>query len=297
MFGYNETMYALTPAHLDHGRAWQGFDYCYPVISRRSRGLSLGVNLSIDKVCNFDCAYCEADRKSPPNRADINLGQLGREMEKLIGLALSKELFSASPFSGAADGQRRLNDMAFSGDGEPTAAAVFQKAVNVLVGLKKGFKLDDVKLVLITNATKFQDAKVIEGIDELMENNGEIWAKLDTGTEELYQAINRSNIPYNQIIDNLVFAGRRWPLIIQTLYLDWEGSPPPQREINQYIDKIKYLLDSGAQIKGLHLYTAARPTPVPKAKPLSSSILDKIALSIKKEILDVPLDVFYGPTA
>jgi len=290
-------MQVLSPAHLDHGRVWRGFDYCYPVISRRSRGLSLGVNLSLDQVCNFDCVYCEVDRKNPPNRTDIDLGQLEDEMKTLIELTVSKELFGAGPLGMAKIEHQRFNDMAFSGDGEPTAAAKFSQAVHVLAGLKKCFGLDEVKLVLITNATRFQDARAIEGVDALMENNGEIWAKLDTGTEEYYQAINRSNIPYNKIIDNLIFAGKRWPLIIQTLCLDWDGSPPLPHEIQQYINRIKYLLDSGTQIKGLHLYTAARPTPLPKAKPLSSVLLDEIAHSIKNEIPNVPLDVFYGPTA
>jgi len=290
-------MLSLSPAHLDHGRAWQGFGYCYPVISRRSRGLSLGVNLSLDQSCNFGCVYCEVDRRNPPNRADIDLGQLEDEMKALIELAISKELFRAGPLSMARAEHQRFNDMAFSGDGEPTAAPQFAEAVHVLAGLRKRFGLDDVKLVLITNATGFQDARAIQGIDALMENNGEIWAKLDAGTEELYSAINRSNIPYRQILDNLVFAGKRWPLVIQTLFLDWDGSPPPLYEVQQYINKIKYLLDSGAQIRGMHLYTAARPTPVPRAKPLSSALLDEIALRVKKEIPETPLDVFYGPTA
>jgi len=294
---YNVTMLSLSPAHLDHGRVWRDFDYCYPVISRRSRGLSLGVNLSLDQACNFGCVYCEVDRRNPPNRTDIDLGQLEDEMNTLIELTISKELFRSGPLSMARAEQQRFNDMAFSGDGEPTAAAQFPQTVYVLAGLRKRFGLDDVKLVLITNSTRFQDAKAIEGIDALMENNGEIWAKLDAGTEELYGEINRSSIPYRQILDNLVFAGKRWPLVIQTLFLDWDGSPPPLYEIQQYINKVKYLLDSGAQIRGMHLYTAARPTPVPRAKPLSSALLDEIALRVKKEIPKTPLEVFYGPTA
>ena len=256
----------------------------------------MGVNLSLDQACNFDCVYCEVDRRNPPSRTDIDLGQLEHEMKTLIELAISKELFGSGPLGMARLEHQRFNDMAFSGDGEPTAAAQFPQAVHVLAGLRKLFSLDDVKLVLITNATRFQDARVIEGIDALMDNNGEIWAKLDAGTEGLYGAINRSNISYHQIIDNLMFASKRWPLVIQTLFLDWGGSPPPQ-EIQQYIDRIKHLLDSGAQIKGIHLYTAARPTPLPRAKPLSSAILDEIANSVKKEIPMTPLDVFYGPTA
>ena len=48
-----------------HDRAWRANRYVYPVVSRRSRGLSIGVNLNPDKACNFDCVYCQVDRRVP----------------------------------------------------------------------------------------------------------------------------------------------------------------------------------------------------------------------------------------
>ncbi|HIL25103.1 MAG TPA: radical SAM protein, partial [Verrucomicrobia bacterium] len=41
----------------DHTRHFSDFTFVYPVISRRSKGLSIGVNLNPDKICNFDCIY------------------------------------------------------------------------------------------------------------------------------------------------------------------------------------------------------------------------------------------------
>ena len=32
--------------------------FVYAVISSRAHGLSLGVNLNPDKLCNYDCLYC-----------------------------------------------------------------------------------------------------------------------------------------------------------------------------------------------------------------------------------------------
>ena len=60
-------------AHEDHRREWREFDYAYPVLSRRSKGISLGVNLNPDKICNFDCVYCEVDRNTPGKRSDISI--------------------------------------------------------------------------------------------------------------------------------------------------------------------------------------------------------------------------------
>ena len=49
----------------DHPRTHAGNRYVYPVISRRAGGLSIGINLSADKLCNFHCIYCQVDRGEP----------------------------------------------------------------------------------------------------------------------------------------------------------------------------------------------------------------------------------------
>jgi histidinol dehydrogenase len=48
------------PAPVENHRSREAGCLVYPVYSRRSRGLSLGINLFPDrKVCSFDCPYCE----------------------------------------------------------------------------------------------------------------------------------------------------------------------------------------------------------------------------------------------
>ena len=53
------------PVHRDHSRAFDDFRFVYPVVSRRSGGLSIGLNVNPDKRCNFDCLYCQVDRTVP----------------------------------------------------------------------------------------------------------------------------------------------------------------------------------------------------------------------------------------
>lgn len=284
-------------AHTDHSRIWRGFDYCYPVISRRSKGLSLGININPGKACNFDCVYCEVDRARPPKRKDLDLGQMKEEMDVLLGLAASGEIFGMRPFCAAKKEQRRLNDMAFSGDGEPTAASEFADAVSLMAGLRRSHGLADVKLVLITNATKLQEDRVVGGIDALMENGGEIWTKLDAGLDALYRAINRSMVPLDAVISNLIFAGRRWPIIVQTLFLEWGGRAPSPPDLDAYVCRLRCILDAGASLQGLHLYTVARPTPEPAARPLPTAVMDEIAKYVASGLPGVSVDVFYGPVA
>jgi len=284
----------ISPPHLDHGRLWRGFDFCYPVVSRRSRGLSLGVNISPGRACNFGCVYCEVDRTRPPGRTDFDLDQMEGEMGALLDLAVSGRLFGMRPFCFAEEGQRRLNDIAFSGDGEPTASPDFAPAVARLAGLKGGLGLGEVKLVLITNATRLQEPDVVAGIDALMENNGEIWAKLDAGTEAHYRAVNRSGVPLDRITENLASAGRRWPIKIQTMFLEWRGAAPSEGELGAYLGRLGRLLGAGARLAGLQLYTVARPAPEPGARPLPAATMDEIAKYVAGGLPGVPVDVFYG---
>src|SRR5882757_9732879 len=114
----------ILPLFTQHSRSWQQNRYVYPVISRRSKGLSIGVNLNPDKVCNFDCVYCCVDRTTPPIEREVDLGVLRDELDQMMALAISGELFGEPPFDQTPAHLKRVNDIAFSGDGEPTS---FQK--------------------------------------------------------------------------------------------------------------------------------------------------------------------------
>ena len=285
----------MIKAHLDHRRAWRDFHHAYPVISRRSRGLSLGVNLNPDQACNFDCVYCEVDRTAPPRRRDLDLDQMVRELGVLLDLAASGELYQVPPFDSARPEDRRLNDIAFSGDGEPTTAPAFAEAVARVAALKRARGLDEVKLVLITDATRLTAPEVVQGLDTLMANQGEIWAKLDAGTEAYYQTVCRSRVPFQRVLDNLLATARRWPIVIQTLFLSWQGQGPGPAEVEAYCDRLQALLDGGGTLAAVQLYTVARPTPEAEARPLKRAELDPLAARIRARLPQVPLEVYYGP--
>src|ERR1700738_688622 len=111
--------------HRDHRRTFENNVYVYAVISRRSKGVSIGVNLNPDKVCNFDCVYCQVDRKTPPLVRAVDVPRLLEELEEVLALVQPGELFAIERFQGAPLALRRLNDIAFSGDGEPTTCPQF----------------------------------------------------------------------------------------------------------------------------------------------------------------------------
>ena len=79
--------------HTDHPRRFDTNRFVYPVLSRRSGGVSIGVNLNPDKVCNFDCIYCQVDRTTTSETKFVEMSQLLEELESTLRIAASGELF------------------------------------------------------------------------------------------------------------------------------------------------------------------------------------------------------------
>src|SRR6187431_2747617 len=144
---------SIVPLHTQHPRRFEDNRFVYPVLSRRSEGISVGVNLNPDKVCNFDCIYCQVDRTTQSETKFVGTEQLLTELEDTLRLAGSGELFEHEKFRGTPPQLRRLNDIAFSGDGEPTTYRNFDEVISRVAQFKRARGLADVKMVLITNAT------------------------------------------------------------------------------------------------------------------------------------------------
>src|SRR5216110_837751 len=109
----------------DHRRTFRENLYVYAVVSRRSKGVSIGVNLNPDKICNFDCVYCQVDRTTPGGAKDVDLPLLRAELSAMMDAVVSGALFEHERFRATPVHLRRFNDIAFSGDGEPTTCPQF----------------------------------------------------------------------------------------------------------------------------------------------------------------------------
>jgi wyosine [tRNA(Phe)-imidazoG37] synthetase (radical SAM superfamily) len=266
----------------DHTRVFQDLVFVYPVISRRSRGLSIGVNLNPDKRCNFDCVYCEVDRRTPGRAESVDLTRLREELIWLVKHALSGGLASEPKFSEVPELTRIIRDIAFSGDGEPTMVPNFDACVRTVVGVKNDFDLAATRLVLITDSAGLDKTTVKRGLELLDANNGEVWCKLDAGTEAFYRLINRSAVRFNRILRNILETARARPVIIQSLFLRTHGQLMPAAELAAYCERLNEIVRAGGRIREVHAYTIARPTPEPWATRLTRFELDAIAATIHR---------------
>lgn len=260
-----------------HPRAWAGNRYVYPVVSRRGRGLSIGINLNPDKVCNFDCVYCCVDRTVPPAVCEVDLPTVEAELDHLLTLAADGSIWRVPPFDRADRELRRLNDVAFSGDGEPTAYGRFADACRLVAARLGAHGLSDVRIVTITNATLLHRPGVIEALAFLDGHNGELWAKLDAGTGDYFRRIERTAIGLDRVLANILSAGRVRPIVIQSMFLELGGEGPGESEISAYLRRLTDLREGGCQIKGVQVYTVARSPADERVGPLSCAALADIA--------------------
>ena len=266
----------------DHTRHFSDFTFVYPVISRRSRGLSIGVNLNPDKVCNFDCIYCEVDRRIPGAVTGVDLRQMKDELTAMVRFARDGGLAKEPKFDEVPWLTREVKDIAFSGDGEPTMINNFADCVEAVVDVKQAEGLESTRIVLITDAAGLDKGDVKRGLEVMARNNGEIWGKLDAGTEEYFKLVNRTNVKFERILNNLLETSKVRPIIIQSLFFKVHGEAMSKAELEAYCGRLRDITDGGGQIREVHLYTVARPTPETYATKLEAIELEQMADMIRE---------------
>jgi wyosine [tRNA(Phe)-imidazoG37] synthetase (radical SAM superfamily) len=283
----------------DHRRQWGECLYVYPVVSRRAKGLSIGVNLNPDKRCTFACLYCQIDRSASRGLDKVDLPTLRRELELALGQAATGRIWHEPRFAATPADMRRLNDIAFSGDGEPTCLPNFDQAVALAAQVNAEMGLDDVKLVVITNASRLDSPQVRRSLPILDAHNGEIWAKLDAGTEEYFRRVNRPHpmVLLDEIVAGITGVARGRAVVIQTLLFALDGAPPPPEEVHAYCKRLRQILDGGGQIRLVQVHTIARNPAEATASPLADRDLDALAATIRQSIAPVPVETFYGAAA
>jgi wyosine [tRNA(Phe)-imidazoG37] synthetase (radical SAM superfamily) len=263
-------------------RDFLGNRFVYVVISARARGLSIGLNLNPDKLCNFNCVYCEVNRKVLPAERELDVCALSAELEKTLVLIHSGQIRHLAHYGALSADLLRLRHVAFSGDGEPTLSAKFAEAVQEVVHVRARRVLPFFKLVLITNGTSLDLDGVQEGL-RYFTCEDEIWIKLDAGTQDCMDRINRSQIPLDKVMENAWLIGRKRPIIIQSLFPLLNGWEPLPEEIDEYVQRLHELKDGGAMISLVQIYSATRPAAHPDCGHVPLQALARICRRVKTE--------------
>ena len=243
----------------DHSRDSAGMTYVYPVVSRRAGGVSVGINLNVNNACNWACAYCQVEnlvRGGPP---PVDVKRLAVELESFLASVLEGDFMARCV---PAD-FRRLVDVAFSGNGEPTSASGFPDIVRqVRAILTSRQLLPALRIRLITNGSFLHRPAVQEGIREIGDAGGEVWFKVDRVGEAASRVVNGIPLEPAAMLRRLKTCVALAPTWVQTCWFALDGEAPSQTEADAYCD---FLAAVGGGITGVHLYGLARPSLQPEA--------------------------------
>ena len=270
----------------DHSRDSAGLRYVYPVVSRRAGGVSIGINLNTNNACNWRCIYCQVPDLVRGTAPPVDLPLLEKELSGFLHDLQHGDFMQRVPPEA-----RRINDIAISGNGEPTSAQEFAEVIEVIAKLKPA----DLKLVLITNGSLLQRDNVQQDLRRMAQLNGEVWFKLDRASEGGMALINDTKMTMDKVQQNLAIAIACCPNTwLQTCWFALDNKAPLAQDEDDYVDFLKGLLRGGISPQGVLLYGLARPSMQKEGSrlsALSSGQMESFAARIRMLGVDVRLSV------
>ncbi len=250
----------------DHRRDIAGLRYVYPVLSRRAGGISIGINLNPNNACNWRCIYCQVPGLVRGGAPPIDPELLTQELLKLLDSIHTGRFFELHPLP---QEQRRIMDVAFSGNGEPTSAREFGECVSHVGEVLSSAGLEELPLRLITNGSLIHLPRVQAALHRLAELGGEVWFKLDSASDEGLERFNHAAGGIRRHLEALSNCCVLCPTWVQTCLFALDGHPPREEEFRAYLDALGSLLGEGVPLRGVLLYGLARPSCQPEAGRLS----------------------------
>jgi len=241
-----------------------------PILSRRL-GRSLGINLLPvnQKLCNFNCLYCEC-------------GWTTQNENKLV-LPSRKEIYTKleAKLVQMRDHKQSFDVITFAGNGEPTLHPEFAEVIDDTILLRDKY-YPEAKISVLSNATTCHKPHIAQALHKVDLNI----LKLDAGTSETFEIINcqSGKIKFDKILDNLaLFKGK---MIIQTLFLKGISNNIPfdnttPQEVNSWLNILKELQPTLVMI-----YSVARETPLENVEKIPQEKLQEIA----QKVLDLGLN-------
>jgi len=251
----------------DHSRDAAGMTYVYPVVSRRAGGVSVGINLNPNNACNWRCIYCQVPELTRGAAPVIDLALLEHELSSFLHELVHGDFMATR----VPENARRINDIALSGNGEPTSAKTFVEVIELIGRVMARFDLaGKIKLILITNGSLVDKAYVQDGLNRMHALNGEVWFKLDSATREGLRHINHAELNPERVFVNLKIAAGLCVTWLQTCLFSIDGVTPTELEQQAYLDFIRRVVKETVPVQGVLLYGLARVSQQPESARLSA---------------------------
>jgi wyosine [tRNA(Phe)-imidazoG37] synthetase (radical SAM superfamily) len=227
-----------------------------PVRSRRL-GWSLGLNISpvSYKLCSFNCVYCQYGRTTI---CTLDAADRLEDLPTLDDFAKALE--------SALHEHKEIDNITFSGNGEPTLHPQFAELVDIAKKLKEEY-FPEAKLGVLSNSSTVVMEKVRHALIKL---DFRIM-KLDAGNLETFTKINRPcpAVDYKTILNNLKSLEN---VTLQTMFVDGEIASIGEREVGEWMERVGEIKPLKSQIYSLH-----RPPAVSSLREVPAEKLEEIA--------------------
>lgn len=240
-----------------------------PIHSRRL-GNSLGMNLmpTTDKLCTFDCIYCECGFNHPvlhphlPSRQEVKTA-----LEQFL-LSYTKDEKNAP-----------LDVITFSGNGEPTLHPEFLGIIEDTCALRDRY-CPQAKVSVLSNATQLGREEVVTAL-RLCDNR---ILKLDSAKDQTMRLIDQpvnKRLTVEQIVEKLsLFNG---DFTLQTCFVkgqvgDTWVDNTTEEEVAAWQQVVHKL-----RPKQVMIYVIDRATPVKTLEKISRPVMEAIAAPLQQD--------------
>ncbi|MCL4731940.1 MAG: radical SAM protein, partial [Planctomycetes bacterium] len=210
-----------------------------------------------------------------------------------MALAKTGEIWAHPRFAATPPALRRVNDVAFAGDGEPTTYLRLGDAIREVHALKQRHGLAAVKTIVLTNATMLHSDVVRARLGELAAGPYEIWAKLDAGTQAWFERVDGTTRRLDAIVRGITACARELDVIIQTMIPTMDGRDCGDAEAAAIGDRVAQIRRDGGRLRQVQVYTTARRPADARVGMVSDQRLDELAAIIRSRT-DVPVETYYG---
>ncbi|HVN81203.1 MAG TPA: radical SAM protein, partial [Terriglobia bacterium] len=229
----------------------------YGPISSRRFGYSLGINLlpSGQKVCDFDCLYCQCGWTP---RSLVEQCFAGIPFPSLVDIKKVVDL----QFRELASQDNQPDTIIFSGNGEPTLHPEFPRAVEE-VERARDLYLPEARVGVLSNGSRLGESSVFQAVSGMDLKS----VKFDAGGEWL----DRPLMPYD--LDALITTWHNLPnLTIQSFFSEGRFDNTGSRDVEPWLDGLTRIQPNRVQI-----YTLDRVPPVKLMRKASGETLRRLA--------------------
>ncbi len=237
----------------------------YGPIQSRRLGLSLGVNLlgSENKICNFNCPYCELGftnlKMSEIKKIKTypSLDALDKSVRQHLLILLRQKT--------------KIDSITLSGNGEPTLFSDFSGAVDILINIKNDLYPQS-KLVVLTNGSTLDNSKIMRALNRLDERI----VKLDAGNDSMLKKIDAPVV--RMTVGKLIQGVKKLKdVVLQSFFVQGFIDNTIASEVEEWIEVVGII-----KPKQVHIYSLDRVPPTAGLKQVPAQRLKEIAMALQK---------------